>query len=78
MRLNMALNGILVGSASLDPSRCKDEFYLEAMRRLLTVQNRDIMQMIPARPVYYIEVASSMPSLSYARPNENVIAKMAQ
>ena len=69
MRLNMALNGILVGSATLDPSRCKDEFYLQAMRRLLVLQNQEILQMIPAKPVYYIEVSSSMPSLSFAQAN---------
>jgi hypothetical protein len=72
MRLNMALNGILVGTANLDPSRCKDEFYLQAMRRLLMVQNQEIMHLIPAKPVYYIEVTASMPSLSFANSNENV------
>ena len=73
MRLNMALNGILVGSATLDPSRCKDEFYLQAMRRLLKVRNNEIMEMIPAKPVYYIEVASSMPALSYTHSGNGSI-----
>lgn len=65
MRLNLALNGILIASASLDPTRCKDEFYLQAMRRLLQQQNRDMLETIPAKPVYYIEVPSGPASLSY-------------
>ncbi|HEY0039312.1 MAG TPA: hypothetical protein VGB71_01550 [Flavisolibacter sp.] len=65
MRLNLALNGILIASASLDPNRCKDEFYLQAMRKFLQVQNQDILETIPAKPVYYIEVPSSPASLSY-------------
>ncbi len=65
MRLNMALNGILVASATLDPSRCKDEYYLDAMRRLMMIQNQEIVQLIPATPVYYIEVAPTQPTLSF-------------
>ncbi|HYO22898.1 MAG TPA: hypothetical protein VER36_10870 [Flavisolibacter sp.] len=59
MRLNLALNGILVASAKLDPSRCNDEYYLQAMRRLLLQQNGEVLALIPAKPVYYIEVPSS-------------------
>jgi hypothetical protein len=65
MRLNLALNGILIGSTPLDPSRCKDEYYLQAMRRLLTLQNQETLELIPSQPVYYIEVPSSLPNLSY-------------
>ena len=65
MRLNMALNGILIGSAKVDPSRCKDEYYLQALRRLLVVQNQDVLQLIPAKPVYYIEVPSSIPEFLF-------------
>jgi hypothetical protein len=65
MRLNMALNGILVASATLDPARCKDEFYLDAMRRLMVLQNEEIIQLIPAKPVYYIEGASTRPQVSF-------------
>lgn len=67
MRLNLALNGILVASTPLDPSRCKDEYYLQAMRRLLTLQNQETLDLIPSRPVYYIEIPSSLQSLSYQR-----------
>ncbi|HEX8313732.1 MAG TPA: hypothetical protein VF609_01985 [Flavisolibacter sp.] len=59
MRLNLALNGILIASAKLDPSRCKDQYYLLAMRRLLLQKNGDIIALIPAKPVYYIEVPSA-------------------
>jgi hypothetical protein len=65
MRLNMALNGILVASASLDPARCRDEYYLQAMRRLLMIQNQETMELIPAKPVYYIEVPGSSASLTF-------------
>lgn len=65
MRLNLAINGILIGSTPLDPSRCKDEYYLQAMRHLLTQQNQETLEQIPSRPVYYIEVPSSLPNLSY-------------
>ena len=65
MRLNMALNGILVASATLDPARCKDEFYLDAMRRLMAIQNEEIIQLIPAKPVYYFEGNFSQPTHSF-------------
>ncbi|HUC82109.1 MAG TPA: hypothetical protein VMR70_14490 [Flavisolibacter sp.] len=70
MRLNLALNGILIASTPLDPSRCKDEFYLQAMRRLLSTQNRDTLELIPSRPVYYIEVPSSLADLTF-QPSHN-------
>ena len=65
MRLNMALNGILVASASLDPARCKDEYYLQAMRRYLKIQNQETLELIPAKPVYYIEVPAGSASLPF-------------
>ena len=74
MRLNMALNGILVASAKLDPSRCKDEYYLQALRRLLMIQNQEILQLIPAKPVYYIEVVAGSPNLSFAKDSKRSLA----
>ena len=65
MQLNMALNGVLIASAKIDPSRCKDEYYLQALQRLLFVQNKEIIELIPAKPLYYIEVGSSFPALSF-------------
>ena len=70
MRLNLSLNGILIASTPLDPSRCKDEYYLQAMRRLLTMQNKDALELIPSRPVYYIEVPSSLSDLRF-QPSAN-------
>jgi hypothetical protein len=59
MRLNLALNGILIASAPLDPARYTDKYYMKAMRRILCLQNQDILDLIPARPVYYIEVPAA-------------------
>lgn len=67
MRLNLTLNGVLIASQALDPSRCKDEYYLQAVRRLLTIQNQDTLELIPAKPVYYIEIPSEPAHLSYQR-----------
>ena len=67
MRLNLALNGILIASASLDPARCKDEYYLQAMRHLLARQNQDTIELIPANPVYYIEIPASSASYSFGK-----------
>ena len=67
MRLNLALNGILVASAPLDPSRCKDEFYLQALRQQILQQNLDVIKLIPAKPTFYIEVPASPASLSYGK-----------
>ncbi|HET7896797.1 MAG TPA: hypothetical protein VFL47_03990 [Flavisolibacter sp.] len=63
MRLNLTLNGILIASAPVDPSRCKDEFYLNALRRLILQQNRDILAIFSAKPSFYIEVPDSSASL---------------
>ncbi len=59
MHLNLTLNGILVASAKLDPARCKDEYYLQAMRRLLLQQNSDVLALVPAKQDWYIEVPPS-------------------
>jgi len=69
MRLNLTLNGVLIASQSLDPARCKDEYYLQAVRKILTIQNQDTLELIPAKPVYYIEVPSESAHLSYKRSN---------
>lgn len=67
MRLNLTLNGILVASLPLNPSRCKDEFYLQALRQQILQQNRDTLSLIPAKPFFYIEVPASSASLSYGQ-----------
>ncbi|HEV7330271.1 MAG TPA: hypothetical protein VGN63_04465 [Flavisolibacter sp.] len=67
MRLNLTLNGILVASAPVNPARCKDEFYLQALRQQILLQNRDTIERIPARPFFYLEVPASSASLSYGR-----------
>ena len=65
MRLNLSLNGVLVASTPLDPSRCKDKYYLEAMRRILLQQNTEILMLIPAKPTYYIEAPVSSAHLLF-------------
>jgi hypothetical protein len=65
MKLNLSLNGVLIASTPLDPSRCKDEFYLSAMRRLLSSRNEEALALIPSRPVYYIEIAAEVASLRF-------------
>lgn len=64
MRLNLTLNGILVASAPVNPSRCTDEYYLQALRQQILVQNKDTIERIPASPFFYIEVPASAASLS--------------
>jgi hypothetical protein len=64
MRLNLALNGILIASTPVDPSRCKDQFYLDALRRLILWKNQETLTLIPAKPFFYIEVPASAASLS--------------
>ena len=59
MRLNLSLNGVLVGSVVLDATRYKDEYYLEAMRGLLTRQCSELLSLIPATPLYYLEVPAT-------------------
>jgi hypothetical protein len=63
MRLNLALHGILVASAPIDSSKCKDEFYLQAVRQQMLRQNEDIIGEIAAKPFFYIEVPASSASL---------------
>lgn len=67
MRLNLTLNGILVASTPVNPSRCKDEFYLQALRQQILLQNRDTIERIPARPFFYLEIPASSASLSYGK-----------
>ena len=67
MRLNLSLNGVLVASTALDPSRCKDKYYLEAMRRSLLRQNTEILSLIPAKPIYYIEAPASSAHLLFSK-----------
>lgn len=67
MRLNLTLNGILVASVPLNPSRCKDEYYLQALRQQIIRQNKDTIELIPAQPFFYIEVPASSASLSYGK-----------
>jgi hypothetical protein len=76
MRLNLALNGILVASAPLDPSRCKDEFYLQALRQQIIQQNLDTINLIPAKPFFYIEVPASAASLSYGKNERKFDARL--
>ncbi|NTS40677.1 hypothetical protein HRG84_07135 [Flavisolibacter sp. BT320] len=64
MRLNLTLNGILVASALVNPSRCTDEYYLQALRQQILLQNKDTIERIPANPFFYIEVPASAASLS--------------
>ncbi len=64
MRLNLTLNGILVASAPVNPSRCTDEYYLQALRQQILLQNKDTIERIPANPFFYIEVPASAASLS--------------
>lgn len=66
MRLNLSLNGILVASSPVDSSRCQDEFYLQALRRLMLEQNREIIEAIAARPFFYIEAPATSASLYYS------------
>ena len=67
MRLNLTLNGILVASAPVNPSRCQDEFYLQALRQQILQQNRDTLERIPARPFFYLEVPASSASPTYGK-----------
>jgi hypothetical protein len=65
MRLNLALNGMLIASTAIDPSRCKDEFYMQAMQRVLREQNQDALELFSSRPVFFIEVPAGSAALSY-------------
>jgi hypothetical protein len=67
MRLNLTLNGILVASAPVNPTRCQDEFYLQAIRQQILQQHQETLALIPAKPFFYIEVPASSATLSYGR-----------
>lgn len=71
MRLNSALNGILIASAPADPSRCKDEFYLQTQRQQIIQQNLDIVNLIPGKPLFYIEVPASGASVQFKNAGRN-------
>lgn len=67
MRLNLALNGILIASTPLDPSRCKDEFYLQSLRQQILQRNQEAINLIPAKPFFYIEVPASPATLVFGK-----------
>ena len=73
MRLNLILNGICIASAAIDPARCRDEFYLQAIRRSLVLQNQDVLELIPAQPVYAIEVSPSAALSLFGEKEKRVI-----
>ena len=75
MRLNLTLNGVLVATAAVDPARCKDEFYLMALRRLILRQNRDIVEAIPAKPFFYLEVPASCASLYFSKSERGYVSR---
>jgi hypothetical protein len=60
MNLNLSVNGQVLDKISLDPSRCKDERYLRAVRRLLAIRNHRALAVLNTKPTYYIEVPSRM------------------
>lgn len=66
MRLHLSLNGVNVASIALDPARCNDEYYLQSMRHLLEQKNSDVLSVIPAMPVYAIEVPASIAAFLFA------------
>ena len=72
MRLNLIINGVLIGSANLDAARCKDEFYLNAIKRLLVLQNQDVLMLIPGKPVFDIELPAENSS-SFFSPKEDIL-----
>jgi hypothetical protein len=71
MRLNLALHGILVASATIDESKCKDDFYLQAVQQQLLLKNKDIIGQIPAKPFFYIEVPASAASIQFRKTADN-------
>jgi hypothetical protein len=74
MRLNLTLNGMLVASMPVNPSRCKDEFYLQALRQHILQQHQDTLSLIPAKPFFYIEVPASAASLSWGKKEQGFSA----
>ena len=54
-------------SANLDAVRCKDEFYLRAIKRFLLQQNQEILSLIPGKPVFDIEVPAACASSLFAQ-----------
>ncbi len=67
MRLNLALHGILIASAAIEETKCRDEYYLEAMRQQLLRQNEDLIEQIPAKPFFYLEVPASSATLRFGK-----------
>jgi hypothetical protein len=63
MHLNLSIGGQVLAKVPLDPTRCKDQHYLNALCRLLSMKHHAVIAMLKRKPSFYIEVPSHMESL---------------
>ena len=60
MHLNLSVNGLLLAKVPVDPKKCKDDQYIEALCDFLSVKYHTAIEALHKTPVYYIEVPSRM------------------
>ena len=58
MHLKMSIGSKVIDCISVDAARCKDDNYLQALRRLLTVRHELTIAALKRQPTFYIEVPS--------------------
>ena len=60
MRLTMVLDDKELDSVPVEPHRCKQVGYLEAMQRCLKLKHREVLHRTITQPLFYLEVSSKM------------------
>ena len=60
MHLHMAIEAVVIDSVPVEPPRCKQPGYLEAMKRCLKIKHLDLLAKAKQAPQFYLQVASVM------------------
>ncbi len=60
MLLHMELGEIIIDAVSVEPGRCKEVGYLEAMKQCLLLKHLDTLANSASKPQFYIQVSSRM------------------
>lgn len=60
MRLMMAIGDQVIDSVAVEPHRCKQPGYLEAMQRCLKIKHLEVLAKAKEAPEFYLQVASAM------------------
>lgn len=59
MELKMKIGKEVVDAMLLNPSRVKDEAYLDSLKAVMLSKHRQLIESLQKKPMFYIEVKSN-------------------